>query len=84
MVIAMKRWPKVQLSWSKRCLVVVLIPKPDHGLLETVRDRILTPEGKLVSTQIELLAVQKALLISQQTSLEDAVILSDNLEAVRQ
>jgi hypothetical protein len=64
--------------------ILVVIPSLDFGLMETVTDNVTTSKGKPASTQVELLAIRRAVKISEEKGLKDYVVYSDNVEAVRQ
>ena len=62
--------------------IAVLIPALDLGLLERMREGVLTAKGNPDSLQMEILAIRRAGTILVQKGVEHFVIFTDNPDAV--
>jgi hypothetical protein len=63
--------------------VIVLVPSQDYGLIEQVRQGVVTPRGTPNSVAVEALAIRSALTVGAALRAIDHVVFSDCREAVR-
>jgi len=59
--------------------IIVLIPHLDYGILEQVKEGIITSKGNPDSTNVEILAARRAKEICNQRGIANYTILTDNL-----
>jgi hypothetical protein len=64
--------------------IIVLIPQLDYGLLEQVKEGILTTKGSPDSTHVEILAAKRAKEICDEKGIANYAILTDSLGAAEQ
>jgi hypothetical protein len=64
--------------------VAILIPQLDYGLIEQLKEGAVDLRGNPASTQLEIIAVQRAKKLCIEKNLFDYVILTDNQSAVDQ
>ncbi len=64
--------------------IIVLIPKLDYGLLEQVKEGILTSSGHPDSTYVEILAAKRAKEICNEKGIANYIILTDSQGAAEQ
>src|SRR5712692_5100072 len=64
--------------------IAVLIPQLDYGILEKVKEGILTSKGNPDSTGVEILATKRAKELCEERGISNYTILTDSLGAANQ